>query len=194
MQAPPAPPKRGPNKLLIAGVVIVAVVVLLAVVGVMMLNASANANAKNTAEQMTLKQSDFPSGWHASGTSLDLDTAGYDGVEWSYTVFNNSVTGDPLEARAEVSCQIITYNSVADAKADFAASLENGDYTFNEVSGHFDQCQVWSVNYPNLAVMKMYAFQEKNVVGVLTFSSYFDSEMSQAWIDDILDAQENRIV
>lgn len=184
---PLAPPKKGSKKTVIAVVIMVVAVVILAAVGIMLLNGS--ANAKSTAGDMTLKQADFPTGWHASGNTVDTPLILDD--DWSYSVYNNSVSGS--ESMSEVECQIFTYKSVANAKADFTDML--GDYGSNltGVSGHFDQCRLWAIDYGYLLDAKMYVFQEKNVCGLLVFSSYADHELDQAWIDEMLSLQESKI-
>jgi hypothetical protein len=95
---------------------------------------------------------------------------------------------------AEVGCLIIIYPSVADAKADFIDLVENGDLTLTEVSGHFEQCQMWSIDYGFVGNFKMFSFQEKNVCGIISFSITGSSDLSQEWIDEMLTLQESRIV
>ncbi len=95
---------------------------------------------------------------------------------------------------AEVSCQIMTYSSVAHAKADFATIFENfTSYPMTEVGGHFEQCQLLTLS-SSPVVVKEYLFQQKNVCGVIVFSTVWGYDLDQAWIDEMLDLQESRIV
>jgi len=43
-------------------------------------------------------------------------------------------------------------------------------------------------------VVKEYLFQQKNVCGVIVFSTVWGYDLDQAWIDEMLDLQESRIV
>ncbi len=192
-QVPPmAPPaKKGINKMVVIAVVAIIAVIIVAAVGLTMLNASANVN--KTASEMTLKQSDFPSGWHASGTVIVVPEVSNADVGYAYTVYNNTASMSSMTSACEVSCQIIVYKSVGDAKADFTDLLKNGGYSMNAVSGHFDQCQIWQMNMGDYGIIKLYAFQEKNVIGVLTFTSVGGYNMTDAWINSMLDAQEAKI-
>lgn len=187
---PPIPAKKGPNKAIIAVVIIVIAVLIVAAVGMTMLNAA--GKVKSTPAEMKFKLADFPSGWHASGTTLDMDEV--PGIERSYSVFNNSVTGVAAGPMAEVSCQIMTYTSVSHAKVDFATIFDNFTaYTMTEVSDHFEQCQLVTIsNY--IGEVKGYLFQQKNVCGVIVFSAVWGYDLDQVWIDEMLDLQESRIV
>ncbi|MDW5564014.1 MAG: hypothetical protein SA339_12405 [Methanomassiliicoccus sp.] len=184
------PPPRKSNKTIIVAVIIIVAVLVVAAVAMTVMNAS--ANVKSTSQEMVLKQSDFPSGWRTSGTTLELPD--HPGVDWAYSVFNNSITRGATESFAEVSCQILTYNSVASAKADYSNMIQNESFQpVTEVSGHFDQCHLKAISVSTV-VMKEYVFQKKNVCGVIVFSYVGGYQIDQAWIDQMLDLQESRIV
>lgn len=184
----PVPPKKGSKKTIMAIAIIIVAVVILAAIGIMMMNGS--DKVKSTAGDMILKQADFPSGWHTSGHIVETPQTLDD--DWSYSVHNNSVSGS--ESMVEVECQVFTYKSVANAKADFPDMLEDMGSNLTEVSGHFDQCRLWALNYGDILDARMYVFQEKNVCGLLVFTSYSDHDLDQAWIDEMLNLQETKIV
>ena len=184
---PLAPPKKGSKKTIIAIVIVVVAVAIVAAIGIMMVNGS--ANVKSTAGDMALKQADFPTGWHLSGKSVDAPPMIDD--DWSYSVYNNSVSGS--ESMVEVECQILTYKSVANARADFTDMLMDIGSNLTGVSGHFDQCRLWTMDYGYILDSKMYIFQEKNVCGLLVFTSYADHDLDQGWIDEMLSLQESKI-
>jgi hypothetical protein len=187
---PPVPAKKGSSKMIVATVILIVAILVIAAVAITMINTMGNVKSK--AADMTFKKADFPTGWHASTTTVDSPEGV--NVDWSYSVFNNSVTGSFTESMSEVSCQLYIYSSVSAAKADFNDLLEEENtMTLTEVSGHFDQCRVWVMGSSTIVNAKMYVYQEKNVCGIISFTSVGGNLPDQAWIDQMLDLQESRI-
>lgn len=186
--APPVPEKKSNKKVIIVAVAVVAILVVAVFAFTMM---STAANVKSKASDMTLKASDFPSGWRVGGDAPEpIDEPG---VDWAYSVFTNSVTGAAMEPMAEVSCQIFKYPNEANAKADFEDML--GEDTFDsmtKVSGHFDQCWLYEIDN-SVVEGKMYVFQERNVGGIILFTSYWGYDLDQTLIDKVLTTQDNKI-
>ncbi|MBI0583833.1 MAG: hypothetical protein ISF22_06345 [Methanomassiliicoccus sp.] len=186
--APPVPEKKSNKKVIIIVVAIVAVLVV-AVFAFTMMNTAANVKSKSS--DMTLKVSDLPSGWRVGGAAPE--TMDEPGVDWAYSVFTNSVTGAAMEPKAEISCQIFKYPTEANAKADFENLLKEGTIgSMTKVTGHFDQCWLYDIDN-SIVEGKMYVFQERNVGGIILFTSYWGYDVDQALIDKVLTAQDNKI-
>ncbi|MBI0582332.1 MAG: hypothetical protein JET69_04880 [Methanomassiliicoccales archaeon] len=186
--APPAPEKKS-NKIVIAIVIAVVAVLIIAVFAFTMMNMAANVKSK--ANQMTIKLSDLPAGWHSSTTTID--TSDYKGVDSEYTVFNNTQGLDFYAPWCEIISQVFVFDTVLQAKADFKQLQDDPTYTMEEVPGHFDQCLLMETSVSG-ADIRLYAFQEKNVGGVISFTTVFGYDITDAWINEMLDLQENKIV
>ncbi|GEM_PF-6255182 len=186
--APPVPEKKSNKKAIIIVVAIVAILIVAAFAFTMMNTA---ANVKSKSSEMTLKASDFSSGWRVGGDAPEpIDEPG---VDWAYSVFTNSATGAAMEPMAEVSCQIFKYPNEANAKADFETLLKEDTFdSMTKVSGHFDQCWLYEFDKP-FGEGKMYVFQERNVGGIILFTSYWGYDLDQAFIDEILSIQDSKI-
>jgi hypothetical protein len=182
--------------MMIIGGAVVVIILIAAIAGFALLGGSdaANSNVSSTPQEMALKLSDFPESWHA-GSTASITTPQWNNTGYYVSVFNNSVEGGLLDPSAEVICQLVTYQSVAEAQRVFGEMKENiTGMNVVEVTDHFDQCILYTIELGELLSSKIYVFQERNVVGILTFSSYFGYDMTQEWIDDMLDIQEGRIV
>jgi hypothetical protein len=195
--APPAPVKKGPSKMLIIGVVVVVIVLIAAIAGFALLGGSdaANTNVKSTPQEMALKLSDFPESWHA-GSTASITNPQWNNTGYYVSVFNNTVEGGgPFDPSAEVVCQLVTYQSVAEAQRVYGEMKENvTGMNQTKVTDHFDQCMLYTLELGEMINSKMYVFQERNVCGIILFSSFFGYNMTQEWIDHMLEVQEARIV
>lgn len=188
--APPAPAKKKSNKMVIAIVIAVVAVLIIAAFAFTMMNTAANVKSK--ANQMTIKLSELPAGWHSSTTTID--TSEYKGVEIAYSVFNNSIHPSVVWPWCEISCIIIVYGSTSQAKTDFEDLRGDSGSAMSEVSDCFEQCLVGETNVSEYEEAKIYAFQEKNVCGLLKFTSAYGYDLDQEWVNEMLDLQESKIV
>lgn len=193
LSPPPAP--KGPNMMLIGAAVIIVIVLVVAALGVMAIvnEGDSTSNVSSTPQEMSYRLSDFPAGWQA-GSTQEMSPPERPNTGYYVSSFNNSMPGAGLfDPFADVTSQIITYASTADATQVFAEMRENiTSINVTEVS-LFDQCVMYHLDLGSLVNAKVYVFQDRNVCGILVFGSYFSYNMTSEWVDQMLMLQESRI-